>query len=232
MNERDDVVPGPKDEAVAKLLDRAEMVDPPADLRDNVVRTIEARRPAKRRWAWLELFSAGFRRPTLGMVYPFAVGAIAGIVGFAVLSGKMDLGAPGGSGGMSGAMVPTAPHAKASPVDAQRFELNGANIRLETVRQGGQVEATVSVEGRRDADVTLRFDANRLAPISFRQDGPWDGTMECRAGVIRIVQSGQRRYGIVFQESGAGDAPIRVTMVVQGTTAEGVIHTAPAGASS
>jgi hypothetical protein len=229
MNGRDDAMPGPKDEAVSRYLDRAQRVEPPADLKQNVLRAIEGRAPATKRWAWLEIWSAGFKRPALAMVYPFAVGAIAGIVGFVLLTGRVDLGAPGGAGGMSGAMIPTAPHAKATPVDAQSFELNGANIRLETARRGDQVETSVAIGGRRDVEVTLRFDPNRLAPITFRQDRPWDGKMEYGSGVIRLAQSGERRYEIVFAESGAGDAPIQVTMVVQGTTAEGVVHTAPAG---
>lgn len=229
MSECDDAAPGPKDDAVSSLLDKAAMVEAPPDLRDNVLRAIEGRRPVGTRWGWLEFFGAGFKRPAFGMVYPFAVGAIAGIVGFAILTERVDLGTSGGPAGMSGAMVPTAPSAKAVPVDAQRYELNGANIRLETVRRGDQIGASIAVEGRRDVEVTLRFDPSRLAPVAFRQDRPWDGRMEYGPGLIRLVQSGERRYEIDFVESGAGDAPIQVTMISEGATAQGVVHTAPAG---
>lgn len=229
MNDRDDAAPGPRDEAVSRLLDRVPLVEPPAELRENVLRAIETRRPASKRRGWLEWFGEGFKRPILSMAYPFAVGAIAGVLGFALLTGKIDLGAPGGTDGMSGAMVPTAPRAKATPVDSQRYELNGANIRLETSRRGDQVEASITVEGRRDADVTLRFDPSRLAPVAFRQDKAWDGRMEVGPGVIRLAQAGERRYEVVFQGSGAGDAPIHVTMVVAGATAEGVLRTVPSG---
>ncbi|HEX7077717.1 MAG TPA: hypothetical protein VF363_04800 [Candidatus Eisenbacteria bacterium] len=230
MNERDDAVPSPKDEAVSRLLDRAEMVEPPADLRENVLHAIETRRPARPAWSWLGVFGAGFKqRPAFGMVYPFAVGAVAGVVAFALLSGRMDLRAPGGPDGMSGAMVPTAPHVAGSAVDDQRFELNGANVRFETVRQGDQVRAAITTRGDRDVELTLRFDPSRLRPVAFRQDRAWDGTMEYGQGRLRLVQSGERRYEIDFEGSGAGDAPIRVTMVVRGSTAEGEIHTGPSG---
>lgn len=215
-----------RDEAVSRSLDRMGMVEPPADLKSNVLRAIDARRPAPVRMGWIEGLRESFRRrPLLGAVYPFAAGAATAAIVFTLLSGgaRFDR-----TSALSGAMAPGASEDAGdvgARVDDQRYEVNGANVHLTAVRNGDDVRAGVEARSPGNVEITLRFDPRRLRPVTFHQDREWEGVLECGPGLIRIQQSGDVNVEFKFDDLGAGEAPIQVTIEADGGSVRGVLQT-------
>ena len=216
-----------RDESVSRSLDRMGMVEPPADLKSNVLRAIDARRPAPVRMGWIEGLRESFRRrPLLGAVYPFAAGAATAAIIFTLLSG----GARFDRASMSGAMAPGGSDDAGdvgARVDDQRYEMNGANVHLTAVRSGDDVRAGVEARSPGDVEITLKFDPHRLRPVTFHQDREWEGKLECGQGWLRIRQRGDVQVEFRFDDLGAGDAPIEVTIEADGGTVRGVLQTNP-----
>lgn len=216
-----------RDEAVSRSLDRMGTVEPPADLKSNVLRAIDARRPAPVRMGWIEGLRESFRRrPLLGAVYPFAAGAATAAIVFTLLSG----GAHFDRTSMSGAMAPGGSDDAGdvgARVDDQRYEMNGANVHLTAVRSGDDVRAGVEARSPGDVEITLKFDPRRLRPVTFHQDREWEGKLECGQGWLRIQQRGDVKVEFRFDDLGAGDAPIEVTIEADGGTVRGVLQTNP-----
>jgi hypothetical protein len=229
----DDELPGIHDETISRFLDRIGMVGPPADLKDNVLRAIAARPPAPVRGRWLDSIRASFRRrPLLGALYPFAAGAAAAAVVFAILSGNPAARLRDRPGSLSGTMVPAPPGAAGRTIDEQRFELNGANVHLTAIRTSDVLKAVVDARSDLEVEIVLVFDPSRLRPIAFRQERPWAGRLEFGEGRLRIQRRGEVEYEFVFKALGAGEAPIQVIITADGGTVQGVLHTGSGGSGT
>jgi len=216
-----------RDEAVSRSLDRMGMVEPPADLKSNVLRAIDARRPAPVRMGWIEGLRESFRRrPLLGAVYPFAAGAAVAAIVLTLLSGggRFDR-----TSMLSGAMAPGSGDAGdvGARVDDQRYEVNRANVHLTAVRSGDDVRASVEARSPGDVAITLKFDPRRFRPVTFTQDREWEGSLECGPGWLKIQQRGDVNVQFRFDDLGAGDAPIQVTIEADGGSVRGVLQTNP-----
>jgi hypothetical protein len=218
-----------EDEAVARLLDGVQLEDPPHDLKENVLRAIEAR-PEPAREGWLESLRAGLRRSLSMPMAPLAAGAAVAVIALALLSGR--LGTRGiDTGSMEGVMAPLLSK-QVEATDDQRFELNGANVRLQVARSRGQVFASVSTRTSGPVAITLQFDPSwlhveRLEPPAPRKGGGTPDGIDHGTNWVRIRQSGDGRARVVFRESGAGDAPIQVGIASGTTWIQGTLHTRP-----
>jgi len=223
--------PNGVDEAVARILDRIELEDPPEDLKQNVLRAIGTR-PEPVRSGWFEALRAEVRRRFVPSLVPFAAGAAAGLIVFALGSGA-GIGRAPGSASVEGVMAPipgTAP-GRAAKVDDQRFELAGANVRFEVYRAGDRAGISVRTEGAVPVGITIQPQpgAARVERLLAVPTSP--GGVEYGPDGIRIQSSGRDRAEVgLIVEPGAGNAPIRITVTSQGGTVQGSLHaTAPAG---
>lgn len=224
--------PNGADEAVVRILDRMEMEDPPEDLKQNVLRAIGTR-PEPAPWGWFESLRAGLRQRFFLQVYPFAAGAAAGVLVFALASGS-GLWRDAGNGPSDGAMAPAvwgagnvAGGSAGSKVDDQRFELGRANVQFEVFRSAGTDRAMVSV-GTDAADpvvVTIQLSrgAGRVERLLAVPSSP--GGVEYGPDWVRIRQSGrdQAQIGLAL-EPGAGEPPIRIVVASQGGTVQGALR--------
>lgn len=224
--------PNGADEAVARILDRIELDDPPEDLKQNVLRAIGTR-PEPAHAGWFEALRAGLRHRLFVQIYPFAAGAAAGVVVFALASGS-GLWRDTGSGPSDGAMAPlvwgtgnASGGSAGTKVDDQRFELGRANVQFEVFRSAGSDRAAISV--RSDAPdpvvVTIQLPpgASRVERLLAVPSAP--GGVDYGPNWVRIRQSGRDHavVGLVL-DSGAGEAPIRIGITSQGGTVQGALR--------
>lgn len=217
----------PMDEAVGRILDQVELVDPPEDLRENVLRAIGTR-PEPAREGWLESLRAGFGRRIALRLYPIAAGAAAAVVAYLLLSdgvGRRE----GMDRSIVGAMLPGSGRSRPAAVDEQRFELGRANVQLEAARSGNRVEVSVSTEGAGPVWVTLRFEPKSARVERLVEVPTSPGGVEYGSGWVRLRQSGSDHARIIFVESGAGDAPIRVGVDSEAGTIQGALRTRGTG---
>jgi hypothetical protein len=229
--------PNGADEAVARILDRIEMEDPPGDLKQNVLRAIGTRPEPARRSGWFESLRAGIRQRLFIQVYPFAAGAAAGVLVFALASGS-GFWRDAGNGPSDGAMAPAfwgagnvAGGSSGSKVDDQRFELGRANVQFEVFRASGADRAVVSVRTLAADPVVITIQlprgAGRVERLLTIPSSP--GGVEYGRDGVRIRQSGRDRAEIgLALEPGADDTPIRIAVTSQEGTVQGALHIASA----
>lgn len=222
------------DEAVARMLDRVTLEDPPADLRQNVLRAIGTH-PEPARPGWFDALRAEFRQRFFPGMIPFAAGAAAGVIVFALASGS---GLWRGTGSMpsDGAMAPlvggagsVAGGAAGARVDDQSFELGRANVRFEVFRSNDRAVVAVQANATDPVVVTVElppgaFRVERLVTVPSAQGG-----VEYGPGWVRVRQSGRDRAEIgLVVGSGGGDAPIRVAIEASGGTVRGALRASAA----
>jgi hypothetical protein len=222
------------DEAVARMLDRVPLEDPPADLRQNVLRAIGSR-PEPARQGWFETFRSELRERFFAGTIPFAAGAAAGVIVFALASGS---GLWRGTGSMpsDGAMAPlvggtgsVAGGGAGPKVDDQRFELGRANVRFEVFRSKDRAVVAVQADAADPVLVTIELPpgtsrVERLVTVPSSRGG-----VEYGPGWVRISQSGRDRAEIgLVVGSGAGDAPIRIADEAAGGTVRGALRASAA----
>lgn len=223
--------PNGADEAVARILDRMEMEDPPEDLKQNVLRAIGSR-PGPAPSGWFEALRAGIRQRIFVHVYPFAAGAAAGVLVFALASGS-GLWRDAGSGPSDGAMAPAvwgvgnvAGGSAGSKVEDQRFELAGANVRFEVFRSGAD-RAVVSVRTVAAGEVAITIQlprgAGRVERLLTVPSSP--GGVDYGPDWVRIRQSGRDHAEVgLALESDGGEAPIRIVVTSRGETVQGALR--------
>lgn len=222
------------DEAVARILDRVTLEDPPADLRQNVIRAIGTR-PEPSRQGWFETFRSEFRQRFFPRVIPFAAGAAAGLIVFALASGS---GLWRGTGSMpsDGAMAPlvggtgsVAGGKAGAKVDDQSFELGRANVRFEVFRSNDRAVVAVQADAADPVLVTIQLPpgssrVERLVTVPSSRGG-----VEYGPSWVRMRQSGRDRAEIgLVVGSGAGDAPIRIAIEASGGTVRGALRASAA----
>ena len=218
----------PADEAVSRLLDRVGMEEPPADLKDNVLRAIGTR-PEPAPSGWFESLRAGIRRRLLPPLAPFAAGAVAGILVFALASDGRRIG--GGGAPLEGVMAPLGGSpAERGPVDDQRFELGRANVRFEAYRPAGAADRAV-VEVTMDAAADPLVVTMVLAPgwgrverLVASPSGPASEGVDYGPQWVRIRHVGKGRVEIRLAVDGAGNDPIAIAAESGGTSAHGALR--------
>ncbi len=214
-------------ELVFGALRRVEMVEAPADLRQQVLVALRARAvPAPGR----SPARAGIRRwlagPHIRLAYVFAAGLAAGSIGFGALSGVLTW--PPGEPAVTGTMMaprPTTPAAGA----ARRVWVAGMT-RVEAVswRVANSRLAAFQIRGAGEAQIELEFDARSLSPVGVRQTHPGGSRVQLEPGRVAVLGQDRGEYTIEFLDSEEAGPPIRVTIRSGGTTAQGDL---PAGAA-
>ena len=218
------------DEAVSRILDRAELEEAPADLRRNVLRAIESRPdPAAAPGpGWIEALRAGLAGPVgrwPALVAPFAAGLAVGVVAFAILQG----GWRGGAGAeVDGVMAPAsgAPAPARAKVDDQSFELGRANVRFEVFRSGDRGGVSVSADAAEPVVVTIQpaHGSARVERVLAIPSAA--GSVEYGPGWVRFWLSGHDRAEVGLAMSpGATDAPAQIVVTSRGQSVQGSLHT-------
>ena len=217
-----------KDEAVSRLLDQLPLEVPPEDLKDNVLRAIGTR-PEPARSGWFEALRAGVRGRWLAEAVPFAAGAALASLVFAVALGS-GFWRGSGTTTVGGAMAPF--HGAGGgagagrKTDDQRFELGRANVRFEVFRSGDRALVSIHSDAADSVEITIQVPegGSRLERLTTVPSAP--GGVVYGPGRVRIRNSGrdQAEVGLVL-ESGAGDAPISITVQTLGGTVQGALHT-------
>lgn len=199
-------------EEVARRLDAVESVDPPADLRDEIMRSLPRERLKE---DWLPDGQAG---PVTGReghvwgglrlrdLYAFATGAVlaAVVVALVFVSGR---GPRFDSATLTGTMGWGSQEA-GEVVDRQRVDGEGFSALAEASTGEGWLQVVISLETDDGMDVALGFDPARLAPVGFERSAPPAGGLEMDPDRIRFDHEGASTYRILFRSvPGEGEAP-------------------------
>jgi hypothetical protein len=215
------------DEAVSRILDRAEMEEAPSDLKGNVLRAIGTRSdPAAERGpsGWIAALRSLFEARPAPLV-PFAAGLAIGVVALAVLQGGWRS-SMGESTDGAMAPVPGAGLSARTKVDDQSFELGRANVRFEVFRSGDRATVSVSADAKEPVVVTIQPAARTARVERVLAIPSAAGSVEYGPGWVRIWQSGHDRAEVgLAMNPGAADAPAEIVVTSRGQSVQGSLHT-------
>lgn len=191
---------------LAHMLGTVESVDPPDELKTNVMDAIHARRNAlnpksdpqkteHRKEGWPATLVQAFQNHRrLSYAYSFAAGVLVTVGAFAL----MDDGLRSGgfeTGGLTGAMAPVASFVS---VDKQTFDQAGIHGVVESKYSSGQVLTEIRIESPTPVDIEIRFDAEAMNLIGFEQGSVGMGAI-FEPGRVVLNHTGENRYSFIFE---------------------------------
>ena len=217
-------------QTVFGLLDRLEMVEPPPDLKPNVLRAIEPRaQSAKSGSGMLARVKSTFqRRPRFRFAYPFALGAAVGALALALATGRFGPIGRDRDSDLSGSMLPRTSLTAGDVLDRAHLELDTAQMTTVTRAHQDGVAVQIGIQSAGEVDFGVRFDPARFAPVGFRQPESAPGHVDLREGAFWIHQRGSGRYELILKSLKDSGPPLQVVLRSGDRSVEGVLRTARA----
>ena len=189
--------------AVFHMLDRVEVAEPPAALKERVILALPPATTPRERSLWGGAFQ---RRPVLGWGYSFAAGLAAGILVVFLVQTPRSTSPEHAK--FSGSMAPLAA-SDAAIVDQVRLELDGNAATVETRKAGSDVLVRIESETPR-TDLRLGYDPGVFVLRSFQQGGAASGPVDLEPGQIHIRKAGESRFEFVLRQIGSTQPPLQV----------------------
>jgi hypothetical protein len=213
---------------VFSALRQAPLEEPPANLKQNVLREIRLRTAAApAREGWLGTIVSAFRvRPALRYAYSFAAGAALGVLAFAVISGNM-MNRPGiDLSPVTGTMMAPSEGVTYQRIASRDFKLREGHISAETLLAKDQLLARLTLEAPPGTDVILEFDPAAWGAIAVRQATAGNEVMLGSGRLsIRMQRLGQSQYLLYLARRGPAGSPLRILIHSPDETVHGGLMT-------
>ncbi len=209
-------------------LNRAPMEDPPAELKQNVLREIRLRSAAApAREGWLETIVSAFRdRPMFRYAYSFAAGAALGVLAFAVISGSVTNRAGVDLSPVTGTMMTPSGGLQFQRIASQDFKLRQGNVLAETLLAGNRLLARLTLQAPPGTDFFLEFDPDVWGALAVRQETAGNEVMLGFGRLsVRIQRSGQSQYLLYLARRGPAGSPLRIAIHSPDGTVYGELET-------
>jgi hypothetical protein len=179
-------------------LNRVEMVDPPSNLTQDVIRSIGVRAvSAPARSGWLELIGDAFRkRPALRYAYSFAAGAGVAAMLFALVTGGALTRSQRADDPFVGTMLPTSSLAGFQRVDGREYRLQRGSVIIESLASSDGLVARVEASGPVGTEIEISYDPTVLTASALRQRHSGGNEVSLGQGQlqIRINDNGVNQY--------------------------------------
>ncbi|MBI4364418.1 MAG: hypothetical protein HY568_03225 [Candidatus Latescibacteria bacterium] len=209
-------------------LNRVEMVDPPSDLRQNVLRSIRLREaPAQARPGWLATLLGAFQtRPALQYAYPFVAGAGVAIVAFALLTGNARMGPAKAENPFAGTMLPTSDLSDFRRADGREYRLPDGRVSVETLTSEHGLIAKVEAQGTVGTKIEIAYDPASLTAVALRQRHSGGNDLSIALGVFQIELNDrtENQYLLYLARTKPGGSPLRVNVTSGAETYQGELR--------
>lgn len=210
-------------EGVFQVLRGVPQVEAPADLREQVLKSLHARAGRARaapRGLLERLWS-----PRLRPAVVLAAGLAVVVIGYGALTGVLRR--SGGWPPVAGSMMPSP--APTPGAGALRRSWSAGGSRVEAIAwQAGASRLAVFQVRSGEATLELDFDPQRLSPLEVIQPDGGTAQMSISPGRVVIARARRGEYRLELLELDPGDAPIRVTIRSGGSTTRGELPTSTA----
>jgi hypothetical protein len=209
-------------------LSRMEMEDPPASLKQGVLRAIQAiESPFPARGGWLHSIStllrerAGFRH-----AYAFAAGAALGVLAFAILTGNLMTRPGVDSRPFTGTMAPLSPDGVYRHIVSRNFVLHDGHVLVEVLSGKDGLVARITAEAPLGSNVVVSFDPASWSATAVRQDLAGNEVMLGTGRLsIRMQRLGQSQYLLYLARKGPAGSPLRIAIDSPDGSAHGELET-------
>ena len=215
--------------AVFDALNRAEIVDPPPDLKQDVMRAIHHRAETVLvRKGWLEPIRAAFRkRPAFRYAYSFAAGAALGVLTFALLTGS-PLTRPGiESGPFTGTMLPPPGVGQLRRIDSREFAFRDGRVLAEMLSGGDRFVARITARAPEGTEVAVSFDPGTWSVVGLRQHPATANDVMLGFGrlSVRMQRNGESQYLLYLARRGPAGSPLRIAIHSPNGLVQGELET-------
>jgi hypothetical protein len=215
--------------AVFDALNRAEIEEPPPDLKQNVMRAIHRRvEMVLVRKGWRESIGAAFRkRPAFGYAYSFAAGAALAVLTFALLTGNSLTGSGIESGPFSGTMLPSLGVGQLRRIDSREFNLRDGRVLAEMLSGGDQFVARITARAPEGTEVVVSYDPASWSVAGLKQHPATANDVMLGFGrlSVRIQQSGESQYLLYLARRGPAGSPLRIAIHSPNGLVQGELET-------
>jgi anti-sigma factor RsiW len=217
--------------AVFAGLSRLEMEEPPASLKQGVLRAIQASKAFQARESRLQSIRTFLRgRTGFRQAYSFAAGAALGVLAFAVLTGNL-MSRPGADSMLlTGTMAPLVPGGVYRAIGSHVFVLHDGHVLAEALSGKEGLVARLTTEAPLGSSVVVTFDPADWSAAAMRQDPAGNEVMLGTGRVsIRMLRLGQSQYLLYLARKGPAGSPLRISIdspdgSVQGELATGTLR--------
>ena len=196
-------------ENLASMFERVHDVEPPPDLKDEIV---HAARAASSAAAGAQksadpgspagvsaILEALGRRLQMRSPYAFAAGLAVGALVFAVLAGSFTSLFRVDESVSPGALVPPEALAVYEPVDSQPLRLDGVHGQIATRVHGDRLLLELQLDSQQVVTVAVVPEAGSMVLVAFRQDDPAQGRVEIRDTEFTVEHQGANVYYVVLR---------------------------------
>jgi len=200
--------------AVFAALDRLGTEEPPASLKQDVLRSIRlSESPAPARASWLGYVLNVIRGGTgLRQAYAFAAGAALGVLGFAILTGNLMTRPGTDTRPYTGMMAPLETLYRS--ISSRDFKLGGdGRVLAEALSGKDGLLVRLTADAPVGSDVALSFEPGDWTALSVRQEPAGNEVMLGMGRLsIRMQQSGQSQYLLYLARRGPAGSPLRIAI--------------------
>jgi hypothetical protein len=213
---------------VFAALSRLEMEEPPASLKQGVLRAIRASEaPSPVRGGWIRSIPALFRSPSgLRYGYSFAAGAALGVLAFALLSGNFMTRAGTNFRSFTGTMEPLSPEGVYRHIGSCVIKLSDGHVRAEALSGRDGLLARITTDTPVGSNLIVFFDPGDWSVAALRQDPPGNEVMLGTGRVsIRMQRLGQSQYLLYLARKGPAGSPLRIVVDSPGGSVQGELRT-------
>ncbi|MDZ4804226.1 MAG: hypothetical protein SGI90_05150 [Candidatus Eisenbacteria bacterium] len=205
------------------LLNRTHRFPAPTDIRPAILRTIEARpggRPRTRPFGsgpWISIS----RRPAVGMAWSFATGALAVLVGLALVRGsttapERPTNQPGPSH-FAGTMVRNDGEISFRPLSEERLDIPGGAVVARVLGSERVLRVEISVSTVTESSLSLTYPASERALTRIIPEGSTPGRIDMAVGRVDWYPPQAGRITLEFNVGGL-EEPFGLETLVEGAT--------------
>jgi len=211
---------------VFQALEQVPMVEPPPDLKVNVVRAIRGLQSVPVRSGWLESFRAAFRkRPAFRLAYTFAAGAACGVIALVLLRGDFSGSTRPSSSVTSGAMMP--PDAgRMTPVDRRELHWASGTVTARTLESAGGLVAQIECAAPVGTQIVLDYGPS-FSAAGLRQEKGAANDVSIVPGrlSIRVLGAGESGYLLYLTPQAGAASSVRIDVRTAGGALGGALRT-------
>jgi anti-sigma factor RsiW len=213
---------------VFSALSRLEMEEPPATLKQGVLRAIRAlEAPSPARESWLRSIPALFRRGSgFRHVYSFAAGAALGVLAFAILTGNLMTRPGVDSRPFTGTMAPLSADGIYEHIVSRDFTLRDGHVLAEVLSGKEGLVARITADAPVGSTVVVSFDPGDWRVSTLRQAVAGNEVMLGTGRLsIRMQRLGQSQYLLYLARKGPAGSPLRIAINSPDGSAQGELDT-------
>jgi hypothetical protein len=203
---------------VSAILDGAEPVEPPRNLRANILNSIDLKRYAEKRRLNLVVTVLNFlpQRGSLRYALVFTFGIVLGVVIYGLLS---DLGKQGPveNTTLFGTMRLDRATEAFDPADNAEISLQSVQGSISTKHGKGLVSVELALQSQQEVETVLQFDPHALSFVGLQQLDYTGNAIDIGGNAVHMRNNGDSKHILFFNEKAQSPRPLDFKILSSGS---------------